>query len=244
MSKTIRSTFLILLFFAIWQAVIVVFRLPSYILPSPLQVICSFINYRQLIMMQTLPTLLEMLAGLSFSILLGTGLAFMMCSFRMVYSLLRPLLLISQTLPIFAIAPLLVIWFGYGTVTKVTTITLMLFFPITSNFLDGLKQTPQAYLDSARLMGGNRWQVLYHIRAPAALPHLASGIRLATAMAPLAAVISEWIGANQGLGFLLLRSNAQMQIDLMFATLWVLILLSLFMYYFIGKLSYFTTPWL
>jgi putative hydroxymethylpyrimidine transport system permease protein len=240
----IRGVWLALFLIAIWQCIVVMWQPPSYLLPSPLQVFRSFIVHRELIATQTLPTLVETLLGLSCAILLGTSLALSMCLCRSIDFLLHPLLLISQALPVFAIAPLLVIWFGYGVTAKIATTTLMLFFPITSNFLDGLKQTPQAYLDGALLMEGNRWQILYRIRIPAALPQLASGIRLVAAMAPLGAVIGEWVGSNQGLGFLLLSSNAQMQIDLMFAVLWVLILLSTVIYFLVDRLLYRATPWL
>lgn len=240
----LRGITLSLLLLAIWQGIVLALQLPNYILPTPFQVFHSLITDHALILTQLLPTLVETLLGLSFGILLGMSLALSMCLFRAVYSLLQPLLLISQALPVFAIAPLLVIWFGYGVTAKIVTTTLMLFFPITNNFLHGLKQTPPHYLDIAQLMGGNRWQILYHVRIPAALPQLASGIRLATAMAPLGAVIGEWVGSNQGLGFLLLNSNAQMQIDLMFATLITLILLGISLYFLVDQLLIFAMPWL
>lgn len=240
----IRGIALSLLLLAIWQCIVLVLQLPNYILPTPLQVFHSLITHHALILTQMLPTLAETLLGLSFGILIGISLALSMCLFRTVYSLLQPMLLISQALPVFAIAPLLVVWFGYGVTAKIVTTTLMLFFPIANSFLYGLKQTPQHYLDIAQLMGGSRWQILYHIRIPAALPQLASGIRLATAMAPLGAVIGEWVGSNQGLGFLLLNSNAQMQIDLMFATLITLILLGISLYFLVDQLLNLTTPWL
>lgn len=240
----LRGIFVTFTLLLIWQCTVVILRLPSYLLPTPLQVLNSLITHRALIMTNLLPTLIETLLGLLFGILFGVSLALSMSLFRPVHSLLLPLLLVSQALPIFAIAPLLVIWFGYGVTAKIATTTLMLFFPIANNFLEGLKKTSQHYLDSAQLMGANRWRMLYHIRIPAALPQLASGIRLATAMAPLGAVIGEWVGSNQGLGFLLLSSNAQMQIDLMFATLWILILLTLSIYFLVDKLLYFSMPWL
>jgi putative hydroxymethylpyrimidine transport system permease protein len=240
----IRGLLLIFSLLLIWQSSVVILQLPSYLLPTPLQVLHSLTTHHVMITLNLLPTLIETLLGLFFGILLGISLALSMSLFRPVHSLLLPILLISQALPIFAIAPLLVIWFGYGITAKIATTTLMLFFPIANNFLDGLKKTSPHYLDNAQLMGANRWRMLYHIRIPAALPQLALGIRLATAMAPLGAVIGEWVGSNQGLGFLLLSSNAQMQIDLMFATLSMLILLTISIYFLVDKLLYFSMPWL
>lgn len=240
----IRGIGVTLFLLLIWQCLVIVLKLPPYILPTPLHVFHSFVIHRELIVVNMLTTLLETLLGLFFGILLGSSLALGMCLFRPIHSLLLPLLLVSQALPVFAIAPLLVLWFGYGITAKIVTTILMLFFPVANNFLDGLKRTPQHYLACAHVMGGTRWRMLYHIRIPAAMPQLASGIKLATAMAPLGAVIGEWLGSNQGLGFLLLTSNAQMQIDLMFASLTTLIVLGISIYFFIDKLLNFLTPWL
>lgn len=230
-------------FILIWYCLIRVLQLPNYILPTPFEVLQSLLNHGALITSQTLPTLLEILLGLSFGIILGVGIALSMCLFRTLHIFLLPLVLASQALPVFAIAPLLVLWFGYGVTTKIITTTFMLFFPITNNFLDGLKQTPENYLNMAKIMNSSRWQILYQIRIPAALPNLASGIRLATAMAPLGAIIGEWVGSNQGLGFLLLNANAQMQIDLMFAVLTVIFFLGILLYFLVDTLLKLALPW-
>ncbi len=227
----------------IWECLIHFLQLPNYILPTPFEVLQSLINHGALIGSQTLPTLAEILLGLSFGIILGVTIAISMCLFRTLHTFLLPLLLASQALPVFAIAPLLVLWFGYGVTAKIITTTFMLFFPVTNNFLDGLKQTPENYLNIAKIMNSSRWQILYQIRIPAALPNLACGIRLATAMAPLGAIIGEWVGSNQGLGFLLLNANAQMQIDLMFAVLLVIFFLGILLYYLVDTLIKLALPW-
>lgn len=230
-------------FILIWASLIRILQLPNYILPTPLEVLQSLINHGSLILLQAFPTLLEIFLGLSLSLILGISIALGMCSFRSLHNFLLPLLLASQALPVFAIAPLLVLWFGYGITAKIITATFMLFFPITNNFLDGLKQTPETYLNIAKMMNSSQRQILYQIRIPYALPHLASGIRLATAMAPLAAIIGEWVGTNQGLGFLLLNANAQMQIDLMFAVLFVIFFLGILLYFLIDTLLKWILPW-
>lgn len=230
-------------FILIWEGLIHILQLPNYILPTPFQVLQCLIHHAALITSQTLPTLAEIILGLFFGIILGVSIALSMCLFRIIHAFLLPLLLVSQALPVFAIAPLLVLWFGYGTTAKIITTTFMLFFPITSNFLDGLMQTPENYLNVAKIMNSSRWQILFQIRIPAGLPNLASGIRLATAMAPLGAIIGEWVGSNQGLGFLLLNANAQMQIDLMFAVLLVIFLLGILLYFLINTLLKWALPW-
>lgn len=230
-------------FIIIWGCLIHILQLPNYILPTPFEVLKSLIDHAALITSETLPTLVEILLGLIFGIILGVTIALSMSLFRPLHNFLLPLLLASQALPVFAIAPLLVLWFGYGVLAKIITTTFMLFFPITNNFLDGLKQTPKNYLNMAEMMNSSRWQILLQIRIPAALPNLASGIRLATAMAPLGAIVGEWVGSNQGLGFLLLNANAQMQIDLMFAVLLVIFFLGILLYYLVDSLIKLALPW-
>lgn len=238
-----RKILIPICFILIWEGLILILKLPNYIMPTPLEVFQSLINHASLITLHTLPTLVEIVLGLFFGIIFGVGIALSMCLFRTIHAFLLPLLLVSQALPVFAIAPLLVLWFGYGITAKIITTTFMLFFPITSNFLDGLKQTPENYLNVAKIMNSSRWQILCQIRIPAGFPNLASGIRLATAMAPLGAIIGEWVGSNQGLGFLLLNANAQMQIDLMFAVLLVIFLLGSLLYFLINTLLRLALPW-
>ncbi|MCP4476140.1 MAG: ABC transporter permease subunit [Gammaproteobacteria bacterium] len=152
-----------------------------------------------------------------------------------------PIVIISQALPVFAIAPLFVIWFGYGMTSKVAITMLMLFFPVTSSFYDGLCRVPKHYLELATLAQASRWQTLRYIQVPAALPALASGIRVAATYAPMGAVIGEWVGASRGLGFLMLNANARMEIDLVFAVLITIMLLTLLLYF---TLDYLLKRWI
>lgn len=220
----------------IWQAFVTFLQLPPYILPGPFLVLDTWLTQYDLLLHQTIPTLLETIVGLLLGILLGCMVALLMSFIQPVRYWAMPLLLISQALPTFAIAPLLVIWFGYGMASKVVTTILMLFYPVTSSFFDGLRRTDPAWLDLAQTMNASRWRILWFVRVPAALPALASGIRVATAIAPIGAVIGEWVGASSGLGFLMLNANARMQIDMMFAALINIILLSLILYFCVDKL--------
>jgi putative hydroxymethylpyrimidine transport system permease protein len=150
-----------------------------------------------------------------------------------------PLLVVSQAIPVFAIAPLLVLWFGYGIASKVAMAALIIFFPVAANFLDGLRRTEPGWLDLARTMTvgrpGAALRILWHIRVPAALPALASGLRVAAAVAPIGAVVGEWVGSSAGLGFLMLHANARLQIDLMFAALLTLALFALVLYFTVDR---------
>jgi putative hydroxymethylpyrimidine transport system permease protein len=154
-----------------------------------------------------------------------------------------PVLVISQAMPVFALAPLLVLWLGYGIGSKVAMATLIIFFPVAAAFSDGLRRTDPGWLDLARTMNAGRWAVLRHVRIPAALPALASGLRVAAAVAPIGAVVGEWVGSSAGLGFLMLHANARMQVDLLFAALITLAALALALFFAVDALLRRALPW-
>jgi len=219
-----------------WQTSVTFSHLPNYILPSPSQVLLTLYQQSHLIAVQTLPTLLETLLGFLFGIVLGCLAGFMLAFSRPVAFWFLPILIISQAIPTFAIAPLLVIWLGYGLSSKIATTLLMIFFPVTSAFYDGLRRTPPAWLDLAKTMNGKKWPIFWHIQLPAALPTLASGIRIAAVIAPIGAIVGEWVGSSEGLGYLMLNANARLQIDMMFAALLVIIWLALSLYFSVDRL--------
>ena len=146
-----------------------------------------------------------------------------------------PVLVVSQAIPVFALAPLMVLWFGFGMTAKILMAMLVIFFPVTANFADGLRRTPPGWLDLARTMNASPWAVLRHIRLPAALPAFASGLRVATAIAPIGAIIGEWAGASSGLGYVMLNANARIQTDLMFAALFILAVLTIALYVLVDR---------
>jgi putative hydroxymethylpyrimidine transport system permease protein len=156
--------------------------------------------------------------------------------FRTARQWLLPVMVVSQALPVFALAPILVLWLGYGTGSKVAMATLIIYFPVTAAFFDGLRRTELGYLDMARTMGASRWAILRQIRIPAALPSFASGLRVATAVAPIGAIVGEWVGSSGGLGYLMLHANGRMQIDVMFASLFVLAVIAVVLYFAVDAL--------
>jgi putative hydroxymethylpyrimidine transport system permease protein len=143
---------------------------------------------------------------------------------------LRPILVFSQALPVFALAPILTLWLGYGLGSKIAMAVLIIFFPVTSAFFDGLMNTPRGYLDLAQTMGANTRHIMLKIRIPAALPSLASGLKLAAVYAPIGATIGEWVGSSQGLGYLMLLANGRVKTDLMFAAMLTLGVMSVTLY--------------
>lgn len=218
---------------ALWQSIVYVFNLPHFILPDPLQVVQRAWLRREVLMLHGWVTLQEIVLGLLLGLTCGLSFALNMLIFKPVKRWLLPILVISQAIPVFALAPVFMLWLGYGVASKVVMAAIIIFFPLTTCAYDGLKSTPQGYLDLVKTMNATRWQTLFHIQIPHALPAIASGIRVATVVAPIGAVTGEWVGSSAGLGYLMLQANARMMIDEMFAALLVLSVISLFLYFFI-----------
>jgi putative hydroxymethylpyrimidine transport system permease protein len=208
---------------------------PSYLLPDPQSVAVALWHQRTLLMWSTCTTLTETVLGLLIGTLLGT-----FCALAMVFSpvmarWLMPLLLLSQAIPVFALAPLLVLWFGFGMASKVVMAVLVIFFPVTAAFSDGLRRTDLGWLDLARTMNASPAAILRHVRLPAALPAFGSGLRVATAIAPIGAVVGEWVGASAGLGYVMLNANARIETDVMFAALFVLALMAILLWVLVDR---------
>ena len=228
----------------VWQAVVSLSGAPPYILPAPLAVAGAWWGRADVILEHAMLTAAEILLGLVLGAVLGACSALSMAYFRPARRWLLPVLVISQAVPVFALAPLLVLWFGYGMASKVAMATLIIYFPVTAAFHDGLRSTEPGWLDLARTMNASRWSTLRHLRIPAALPALSSGLRVAAAVAPIGAVVGEWVGSSGGLGYLMLHANARMQIDVMFAALFTLALLAVALYFTVDVALRRALPWL
>lgn len=219
----------------VWQAIVMLWDIPPYLLPSPSQVFLTLYQQFNLIATESIPTIMETFLGFFFGILFGCIAGIVIAFFRPLRLWFWPLLIVSQAIPTFAIAPLLVVWLGYGLASKIATTVLMIFFPITSALYDGLQRTNPGWLDLAKTMNASKWRLFATIQLPAALPSLASGIRIAAVAAPIGAIIGEWVGSSRGLGYLMLNSNARMQIDMMFAALIVIVTLAMVLYFCVDK---------
>jgi len=215
---------------ALWQALVSVTGMPRFILPGPFLVAETLWTSRALIAEHALITITEILAGLILGAILGGITAISLAASPIARSLVRPMLVFSQAIPVFALAPILTLWLGYGLWSKVAMALLIIYFPVTSAFFDALMRTPRGWLDLASVMGASPTRVMWHIRVPAALPGLASGLRLAAVYAPIGAIIGEWVGASKGLGYLMLLANGRAKVDLMFAALIVLAIFTLLLH--------------
>jgi putative hydroxymethylpyrimidine transport system permease protein len=227
----------------LWHGFVWATDVPPFLLPSPLRVAAALADRWDIIAGHALITAGEILAGLALGALLGSGMALTLAAWRGGRRWLLPLLLISQAVPVFAIAPLLTLWLGFGMGSKVAMATLIIFFPVATAFYDGLRRTDPALLDLAHTMDAPRGAVLWRLRVPAALPALASGLRVAAAVAPIGAVVGEWVGASAGLGYLMLQANGRSQADVMFAALFVLALMALALWFSVDRLLRRAVPW-
>jgi putative hydroxymethylpyrimidine transport system permease protein len=238
-----RPVLLLLGFCLAWEALVRATGVPSFILPGPARVATALLVNAEFLAQNAATTLLEMALGMLLGVALGCLAALALSTSRGARAWLLPLVVASQAIPIFAIAPLLVLWLGFGLASKVAAAALIVFFPVASVFYDGLARTERGWLDLAHVMGAKPYAVLWRVRLPAALPALASGLRMAAAVAPIGAVIGEWVGAAAGLGFVMLQANAQMQTDLMFAALFVLAVFAVGFYRLVDRLAALLVPW-
>lgn len=220
---------------AIWQAVVAVFDLPHFILPGPGRVGAALVENAELLASHTMTTLIEVLIGLVLGGVFGASTALGLAYSRRARELFKPMLAFTQALPVFALAPILTLWLGYGLWSKVAMAVLIIFFPVMSAFLDGLLRTPSGWLDLARTMGATERRVLFKLRVPNALPSLGAGVKLAAVYAPIGAVIGEWVGSSSGLGYLMLLASGRAKVDLMFAAMLVLGLMSVTLYVLVGR---------
>lgn len=213
-----------------WQALVTATGLPRYILPGPSEVLVTAWSSRSLIAEHAAVTSMEVLAGLAIGGALGAASAVVLAASPLARSVLRPALVFSQAVPVFALAPILTLWLGYGLGSKIAMAVLIIYFPVTSAFFDALMRTPAGWLELARVMGASPFRAMWRIRIPAALPGFASGLRLAAVYAPIGAIIGEWVGASRGLGYLMLLANGRAKTDLLFAALLVLVVLTLLLH--------------
>ncbi|MCT8984815.1 ABC transporter permease [Pasteurella multocida] len=237
----IHVVLLSLMLLALWQSAVFFFDIPRYMLPPPNDVLAQLHNRYDLLWQHSQITLLEIGLGLFLGVSLGLISALLLSASDYLSKLLLPLLVISQAIPVFAIAPLLVLWFGYGLASKIVMTILIIYFPVTAACYDGLRNTSMQWLELAKTMQVSASAMLFKVRLPAALPSFASGLRIAVSVAPIGAIVGEWVGSSQGLGYLMLHTNARMQVDLMFSALLILMVISLVLYF---SVDYFLRKWL
>ena len=233
MRRWLLPSALIALLLGLWQiasstgAIADALNLQDFLVPSPAEIASSLWENRGLLAEDAWVTLQEILLGILCALVIGAGFAVLMHRWRLLRDAAYPLVVASQTIPVVVISPILVVWFGYGLAPKIVIITLICFFPITVNALDGLRSVDPEAVKMMRSLDASPWQRFKRVEAPAALPNLFTGIKIAVVVAPIAAVFAEWAGSSSGLGRLIQSDLANYQVARMFAAVVVLSVLAL-----------------
>lgn len=227
----------------LWQIGVVVSGIEKWLLPAPSLIFGALWESRELIFSHSIQTIMETVVGLTIAIILGVGLAMLMERSVFFKNLMKPFLVVSQTIPFIVLAPLLIIWLGYGILPKIVVIVMACFFPISMNIFDGFKSVDSNMKKLLQSMGASKWQTFRLATFPASLPYFFSGLRIAGAYAVGVAVVSEWLGAEKGLGILLLRSAKSYQTETVFASIVVISVLSLLLVGIIELTARRSIPW-
>ena len=232
-----------MLILAIWYCVCRFTGIPKFILPSPGDVIGAFRDDWQLMLRHARVTLTETMIGLFFGILIGFLTAVLMDRFALVRKTVYPLIVISQTIPTVAIAPMLVIWLGYEMLPKIVLIVLVVFFPIAISLLQGFSEVDKDTVNLMRSMGANRIQIFRYVKLPNSLGHFFSSLKISVSYAVVSAVVSEWIGGTEGLGCYMTRVRKSFASDKMFAVIILISVISLILIWLTEVIQHACMPW-
>jgi len=235
--------FLVSIMVVVWQWYVVTNDIRPTTLPSPLRILQQGWIFRAQIWDNTLPTLKETFFGFSASVVIGTLFAVVIDFSKLIRSALYPILVASQTLPIIAIAPLMIIWFGFGLMPKVIVVVLVTFFAITVGLADGFRSTEAEAMSLLGSMGATRWQIFRYVRLPSALPFFFSGLRIAITYAVVGAIFAEYVGAKKGLGIFMLLQKNSFRTDLVLAAVVVSALVSVALFALVSVIQQITIPW-
>ncbi|MGE3140088.1 MAG: ABC transporter permease, partial [Thermoleophilia bacterium] len=231
------------IFLAAWQAYCVIFDISEAALPTPVEVAQALWRERELLLDNTWITVQEILIGFGLAIIVGVGLGALLSSSRWIERAIYPWLVVSQLVPIPAIAPVFVIWFGFDLRPKILVVMLVAFFPIVVNTIDGLKAVEPELINLMRTLRASRRRIFLTTKLPAALPFIFSGMKVAAAFSVIGAVFGEWVGSSEGLGYLILTLNNQTATDEVFAVVVVLALIGIGLFALISLVERLALPW-
>ena len=234
---------IIVVILILWQIMSVIGIIPKFMLPSPLAVVKAFIKDFPLLMLHTKVTLIEAFLGLGIGIILGFVMAVIMDKYDFAYNSIYPVLVITQTVPTVAIAPLLVLWLGYGILPKITLIVITSFFPITVGLLDGFKATDKDSLNLMKTMGATPFQNFVLLKIPSSMGYFFASLRISVSYSIIGAVVAEWLGGFEGLGVYMTRVRKSYSFDKMFAVIFFISIISLLLMYLVKKIQILSMPW-
>jgi NitT/TauT family transport system permease protein len=241
--NSVWPTFSVITCLVFWQGIVTLFAVPKYLLPSPASVLAALVSNFWLLAYHTWITLFECALAFVLCLAVGVPLAIGIASLRWVEKSVYPLLVVSQAVPKVAIAPLLLVWIGFGMETKILIAVLISFFPIVISTVVGLKGLPTEMVELGSSMGLTAVSMFRKIRLPHALPSMFGGIKVAATFTVVGAVVGEFVGADKGLGYLLLFSSGQMQMDLMFADVIILGALGITLFWIVEWTERRLLPW-
>jgi NitT/TauT family transport system permease protein len=242
-SQVARPFLLIVAIFVLWELVIRVFRIPPYLIPTPLAVAKMLVAEWPRLWQNGLFTAYATLGGFALSIIIGIPIAMIIAYSRLVESYVYPLLVFSQSVPKIAIAPLFVVWFGFGIFPKVISAFMLGFFPVVVATVMGFKSIEPDMIDLARSMRASRWQMFIKFSLPQALPSIFSGLKVSATLAVVGAVVGEFVGSNSGIGYVLQIANGNFDLPLMFAALFVLSMMGVILFALVDLAEKLMIPW-
>ncbi len=240
--KTIPLLFIFFLIL-IWQMIVDRGMIARYILPSPSDIVIVCFKILPDIREHIFTTLKESLIGLAIASIISIIMAILMDSFNIIRKVLQPLLVVSQTVPVMILAPLFAMWFGFGLLPKIIIVVLVCFFPIVVSLLEGIDSLDQDLLNLMKSMKANRWQIFYLAKLPSSLANLFSGLKIAATYSVIGAVIGEWMGGKSGLGVYMTRVRQSFALDKVFATILIIVILSIIFFKAIELIQYLVMPW-
>ena len=226
-----------------WEIFVRVWNIADWLLPAPSAIGYTLYDSRGLLAGHTLVTLEEVVLGFGLALVSGMLLASAITLSKTIEKALYPFVIASQTVPIIVIAPMLLVWIGYGLTPKIIVVALISFFPIVVNTVDGMRSVDSDMQKMMRTMGGNRWSIFLKVQLPVSMPYLFSGLRVAIAVSVIGAVIGEWVGSSEGLGYLMIRSKPQFQTERVFAAIAILSVMGIALFALIGLLERLLIPW-
>lgn len=241
--KVVAPACAVVALLAVWQGACSLGLVPNFMLPSPVQVVTALVADFPLLLSHMWTTLSEAALGLAIGVAVGFVFAVLMDKFETFYLAFDPLLTVSQTIPTVAIAPLLVLWFGYGLMPKVLLVVLITFFPVTVALASGFRSVDPDQVDLLRTMNATEWQIFRYAKLPAAMEQFFSGLRISATYAIVGAVISEWLGGFTGLGVYMTRVRKSFAYDRMFAVIIITSALSLALMKGVDVLERICMPW-
>jgi len=241
--RSANTPLVLIAIFAMWEIGVRLGHVPSYVLPPPSAIIFRIVHDWRLVLVQTWVTSIEVLIGFGLSIVISIPLAAVLFQWRWLEESMYPLLVASQTIPKVAIAPLMVVWFGFGLAPKVLIAFLICFFPIVVDSLIGFRSVPKEVMWLARSTGASKWNTFLKIQIPGALPSIFAGIKVASTLAVVGAVVGEFVGSDTGLGYQLIVANGTIDVQLSFAIIIVLSILGIVLFAFVELAERLLLPW-